>query len=328
MSREIKKIFKKLASVPGVCGYETARTDAVRELLDPARFEISRDTLGNLIAKSRTEGDKKIMISVPIDSPGLLVTFIDSEGRLRVSAIGSPSLQSLSFRRVISQSGRAGVVTPLSDGKISSDADLFIDVGAKSKADAERVASIGDVFSLEGCVDELVSGRLCSGAAGAAACATAAVIAADSLSEIDAELYIVFTAQSRVGYRGARTAAAAISPDLSISLFPACFDGKSHEGQDAVRIGDGIVALLRDGSAIASTELCSTLTRSPLARKIRERVSRDPSTDASVIAASGGGSATLSLCIPTKNPATPAETVDTSDVALAADALALLVRSI
>lgn len=326
MSSKIKKTLKKLISLPGVCGYESDIAELVSDMLDRSRFETSVDTLGNLIAKTGRSGGRRVMLSVPLDAPGLLVTFIDRNGMLHVSTLGSPALSALPYRRVISQSGVGGIIIPTHDGKVSSDSDLLIDIGATSKSEAEKSASIGDCFALAPDSVELGRNAIAAPAAGARACVAAALAACERLADADCELYILFTAQSRVGFRGAKAAAGAIEPEISVSLFPADFDGKSHEGQDAVALGDGVIILLRDGSAISDAKLYASAVSK--AKKYSERVSRDSLTDASVIHTAGLGSETLSLCLPTKNLSTPCEKIDTGDADTATELLCELILSI
>lgn len=325
MTREIKKNFKKLAVVGGVCGYEKPLTDKLEYLLNGSHYTLSRDPLGNLIAHAGREGGRRVMVSVPIDAPGFLVTFIDKDGMLHISALGSPAISTLSYRSVRSQSGLLGIIVPKKDDKISSDDELLIDIGAESRAEAERSAAIGDVFELV-CEPALLGrNSLVAVAAGARACASALLDAAPRIADTDCELYLVFTTQSRVGFRGAKVAASAINPEIAISLAPICFNGKNNGGQDAVLPGDGIIALTRDGQTIADGKLYSKVAGRS---KIAERVARDPLTDVSVIDTSALGCATLSLGLPITHPSTPEEKVNVRDVALAADVITDLVLSL
>ena len=325
MAREIKKNFKKLASVGGVCGYEKPLTDKLEYLLGGSHYTLSRDPLGNLIARAGHEGGRRVTVSVPIDGPGFLVTFIDKNGMLHISALGSPTLSALPYRRVRSQSGLLGVIVPKKDDKISSDDELLIDIGAESRSEAERSAAIGDIFELVCDPASLGRNSLVAVAAGARACASALLDAAPRIADADCELYLVFTTQSRVGFRGAKVAASAIKPEVAISLAPVCFNGKNNGGQDAVLPGDGIIALTRDGQTIADGELYRKVAGRG---KIAERVSRDPLTDVSVIDTSALGCATLSLGLPIAHTSTPEEKADARDIALAADIITDLVLSL
>lgn len=325
MAREIKKNFKKLASVSSVCGYEKPIADRIEYILGGSHYTFSRDPLGNLIARAGREGGRRVMISAPLDGPGFLVTFIDKNGMLHISAIGSPTLSALPFRRVRSQSGTLGVIIPKKDDKISSDDELLIDIGADSRSEAERSAAIGDIFALACEPASLGRNSLVGDAAGARACAVALIDAAPRIADADCELYLVFTSQSRVGFRGAKTAAAAIKPEVAISLSPICFNGKNHGEQEAVRPSDGIIALARDGQTIADAELYRKVAGK---NKICERVSRDALTDASVIDLAALGCASLSLGLPIAHPSTPEEKTDARDVALASDIITELVLSL
>ena len=173
MIYEIKENLKKLSAICGVCGYEKELVDQLSYLTSGGHYSQSRDPLGNLILRRSAEGARRVMISAPIDAPGFIVTFIDGAGMLHLSALGSPALQYLPNRRVISQSGVRGIIVASKEDKITSDEELTIDIGAQSRAEAEKTAAIGDVFGLLPDGEALGENLFVGPAVGARACAAA-----------------------------------------------------------------------------------------------------------------------------------------------------------
>ncbi|HUV89594.1 MAG TPA: M42 family peptidase, partial [Anaerolineae bacterium] len=147
-------ILKELAEAIGVSGDEGgARAvvlGAVREHVD----EVKVDALGNVLALKRGTGEQplRVMVAAHMDEIGLMVTGHDSDGFLRVAAVGGIDARLLpgSFLQVGPERipGVIGLkpvhlLREKEDQEVSKIEDLVVDVGASSKDEAKKLAPLG-----------------------------------------------------------------------------------------------------------------------------------------------------------------------------------------
>ena len=146
--------LKRLLDTPGPSGFESAPARLWR---DEARAfaEISNDVAGNSMAVVNPGGTPTIMLAGHIDEIGVIVTYIDDDGFLFISGIGGWDPQVLVGQRIrlLAAGGDVfGVVgkkpihliKPDDRKKASAMTDLWVDIGAGSREDAERLVSVGD----------------------------------------------------------------------------------------------------------------------------------------------------------------------------------------
>ena len=146
--------LKRLLDTPGPSGFESAPARVWR---DEARAfaDVTNDVAGNSMAVVNPNGAPTIMLAGHIDEIGVIVTYIDDEGYLYISGIGGWDPQVLVAQRIRIM-GRGGdvygvigkkpihVIKPEDRKKASEMTDLWIDIGATSREDAEKLVSVGD----------------------------------------------------------------------------------------------------------------------------------------------------------------------------------------
>src|SRR6185436_14943636 len=146
--------LKRLLDTPGPSGFESAPARVWR---DEARAfaELTNDVAGNSLAVVNGNGTPTIMLAGHIDEIGVIVTYIDDEGFLYIAGIGGWDPQVLVAQRIRIM-GRDGDVfgvigkKPIhlikaEDRKKASEmTDLWIDIGAASREEAERRVTVGD----------------------------------------------------------------------------------------------------------------------------------------------------------------------------------------
>lgn len=316
----IYSTLQKLCDCPSVSGREDNIRGLLSELVLPLADEVRVDSLGNLIALKRGVGEgQRVMLCAHMDEIGFLVNFIEDNGMLRVATVGGISFSASAFCEVVSERGVRGVLVPDGETKpadYKSD-KFYIDIGAKSKKDAERRVSIGDFFVAVGGVRRLmgkrVAGRPLDDRIG---CAVLLDIA-ERLKDLElcGDVYYVFSVQEEVGCRGALTAAFGICPDYSL-----CFDvtatGDTPGAKTmACRLGGGAAVKVKDASVICSEEVVKLLCS--LADKNRIPYQREillyGGTDTSSMQLSGSGSRAGALSIPTRYIHSGVETCDLGD---------------
>src|SRR5688572_8584057 len=164
--------LKRLLDTPGPSGFEAAPARVWRE--EARTFaDVRADVTGNSLATANPEGAPTIMLAGHIDEIGLIVSYIDDEGYAYIQPIGGWDVQVLVGQRIrfIGRDGPVhGVVgkKPIhlfkteDREKASKFTDLWVDIGATSKADAERRLAIGDAGVIDSRTMDFPNGRIVS----------------------------------------------------------------------------------------------------------------------------------------------------------------------
>ncbi len=243
-------IYNELIRSASVSGRENKTAEKIISLITPFVDTVEKDSLGSVAAvRHGKAGAKRLMLVCGMDTPGFFATFFEKSGMIRIAPVGEMNTDSLIYSALKFESGTQGFL--VSDGKKGSEASFWADIGAKNIKDAKKKVSQGD-FCLPVGGGRLLSGDIYGfGASSAIVAALMAEIAQRIYnSESEYEMIYLFTAQSRVGARGAAPAAMKFEVDAVLT-----FDGMS----EGVNIGDGPVLKIKDGSYISSPQLVQTL---------------------------------------------------------------------
>ena len=225
---ELTQRIRELTALPGVSGQE----DAVREYLLRALqgredCDCRVDALGNLIVKKtgRQTPAKSLLITAHMDEVGYLITYIEDSGLLRFAPVGGVSPEVRAGKRVyVGQKLLPGLVglkavhqQKAAERTAPPEADnLYIDIGAKSREEAESAVTLGDRVSFA-----QNYARFGEGFVRAKALDTrlgCAFLLELLLSESEYSFTGVFTVQEENGCIGAKAAAGSVQPDIGLIL--------------------------------------------------------------------------------------------------------------
>ena len=307
------ELLKKLSLCYAPSGREQNITELIKGEIKDFADEVYTDNLGNLIAHKRGTG-KKIMFAAHMDEIGVVVTYIDDNGYLRFSDVGGLYTKYLHGKRVVFANGIEGVVSTEPKNDKNSLAKMYIDIGAKTKEDAEKSANIGDMAVFCGNFTEqdgVIIGKALDNRAGCFA-----LIEALKQVKSKNDLYFVFTVQEEVGLRGARTAAYSINPDIAIAVDVTDTGDTPKCDSMAVKMGAGAAIKVMDYSVICDNEVKSLLISIAETRGIAHQleVMTEGGTDAGVIHFARGGVKTGGISIPTRYIHSPSEMIQKSDL--------------
>ncbi|MCL2771771.1 MAG: M20/M25/M40 family metallo-hydrolase [Oscillospiraceae bacterium] len=331
-------ILKKLVNAVSVSGAEEAVSDEIRELIAGCSDEIKSDALGNLIAvKKSSEGNvnaKKIMTAAHMDEIGFIVTFIEDSGFIRVSRVGGINWISAAYGEILFKNGLHGVIVPEGNVKPNEyDASkMYIDIGAKDKADAEIKVKIGDTCTIAPKIITLMNNRIA--AAKLDNKISCAVLIQTLLNmkntKLESDLYFVFTAQEEVGLRGARTAAQFIMPDYSIAVDVTRTGDTPECLPMATKIGDGAAIKLMDSSVICHKDMVNLLMQTAKENNIKyqSEILAAGGTDTAVMQSAGAGSIAGAISVPTRYMHSGAELCSMDDVQACVDLLGKVLKKI
>lgn len=298
---------------------------------------VSVDTMGNIVAfKKGTSGKKrKVAIVTHIDECGMIVTDITNEGYIKFDLVGDVQLRSIISKPVIIKDSIKGIIGMKAvhlqkkeeRENVKEAKELYIDIGAPSKAEALSLVKKGDYisfltkftdldFSLKGkALDRVGIYGLLS-----------------AMNEAPVyDTYFIFTVQKEVGTRGAMIAANKINPDTVIVFDTVTADDSyGTENEDiTVKSGGGAVISYTFLNAISDREISKKMISIAEENNIKTQivsVSREKS-DAGEIIVSGNGTKTASIAIPIRYSHTPVQLVSKKDIESATKLLTLLLQS-
>lgn len=308
--------LKKLTETFSPSGREDEICDVIFEEIKDYADEVYKDTLGNLIARKKGNG-KKVMFSAHTDEIGLMVTYIDDKGFIRFSPVGWVDPFYALYQRVKFQSGVEGVISfeekteAVKDIKMKN---LFIDIGAKDKEEAQKLVSIGDMAQFEGSFirngDRVISKTLDNRAG--------VYVLTEAIKKIksDNDIYFVFTSQEEVGLRGAKTSTFDIFPDYAIAVDVTDTGDTPECNYMAVSLGDGPCIKVKDQSVICDRELVERLKSVAKRNSIpyQLEVLDNGGTDAGAMHLTKSGVKTGAISIPTRYIHSTCETCDINDI--------------
>ncbi len=330
--------FKKILETPSPSGYEKPVQDVVRRYVSDFADKVSTDLHGNVIAVKNPDAKLRVMLAGHCDQIGMLVQYIDAEGFLYVNTIGGWDPQQLVGQRMT-----VWTVTGPIQGVISRKAihllteeerkqvvklkDMWLDIGAKDKPEAQGMVSIGDPVTLQLGFQSMRNNYANSPAmddkAGLWVCVEA--LRRASAKKLNCALFAVSTVQEEIGLHGAQTSAFGIDPQVGIAVdvdhatdCPTV--DKKQEGD--VALGKGPV-ICRGPNM--NPRVVERLIETAKAKEIPYQLAaegRASGTDANPIQISRAGVAAGLVGIPNRYMHSAVEMISLDDIDRAADLLA------
>lgn len=298
----------------------------------PAADDYRGDALGNRLATLNGDGEPTLMFAGHLDELGLIITYVNKDGFLYFDTIGGHDRIMIPGRRVLIQTARGAVkgVTGKRAVHLMDEADrkkvpeiheMWIDIGAKDKADALRRVAIGDVATYDH-EFELINGSIGTARAfdnkvGAYVVGEALLRLARDRSKLAARVVSVATTQEEIGVRGATTAGFAADPHVALVVdvghatdHPDCDNRKFGE----TKLGAGpIICRGPNVNPKVFTRLLEVVKKARIPHQL-EADPRPTGTDARAIQMARGGVACGLVSIPLRYMHTPSEVVDLKDV--------------
>lgn len=324
------ELISKLTAVFGPSGREDAVAEVISRLADPYADEISTDTLGNLIVRKKGTGPK-LMLCAHMDTIGLVVTYMEEDGSLRFGKIGGVSAKEIRNAPVRFENGVTGAIKvhgKADEDKLTLD-DLYLDIGAESRGEAQSMVRLGDT-AVYATVTEKAGNRIISPYLDNRVSCAILLKVLERLTTSEYDLYLVFSVQEELGLRGAKTAAYAIDPDLAVAVdVTGAYDYPGAPKAGSAVLGGGAAIKVMDSSVICHPDLVERLADLARQRGIKAQmdVLTRGGTDAGAIHQSRRGVMTGGVSIPCRYTHTPTSMVDLRDVEACVDTLVALIET-
>jgi putative aminopeptidase FrvX len=344
-SQESISFLKKLLDTPGPSGFEAAPARVWRE--QARQFAtVTGDVAGNSLAEVNGKGRPTIMLAGHIDEIGVIISYVDDQGFAYIQPIGGWDPQVLIGQRIRFSTRNGDVfgvvgkkpihlIKPDEREKASKFVDLWVDLGAKTKQEAEERVSVGDPGVIDSRTMEFPNGRIVSRSIDDRIGAFVVLEALRRYAEKPgkAKVVAVATTQEEIGYRGggAGVCASCIGPQMAI-VVDVTF-AIDHPGVDKKEHGEAAIdggPVLTRGSIISPVVL-NLLRKTAEDGKIPfslHAAGRETSTDADAIHIAREGVATALVSVPNRYMHSPNELVSIQDLDHAAELIAQTCRAV
>ena len=332
--------LKTLVNTPSPVGHEVRGQRVWLDYAKQFSEETFSDAYGNCVAVLNKGGSPRLMLAGHADEIAMAVNYITDDGYIYVRSMGGVSPAITKAQRIVIHTrkgpvkGVVGNVAPHlmreeKDPKPPKIYDLFIDVGASTRKEVEKLVQIGDPITLapefDLLRDDLAVARAFDNRIGTFAVAEALRLLKESGVKLKAEICAVSNVQEEVGLLGARQIAYSLKPDVALVVdvthatdYPTI--NKQQHGD--VRIGKG-PAITHGGcnhpDVVARIESIAKAKKIPLQH---EAMSSTSGTDTDAIFWTRGGIASALISLPNRYMHSPVEVVSLKDLELIPQLLA------
>jgi putative aminopeptidase FrvX len=301
------------------------------DYLKPYADNLETDTYGNAMATRNPKGSPKIMVEGHADEIAFQIQYIDDDGFIWFSGVGGhdPALVRGQRVHIHSRNGEVlGVVGALAihmqdRGKVQVPElhELFIDIGATDRKEAEKRVAVGDLITYvvgwQQLSGELYIARACDNRIGTFVAAEALRLCAKAGKKLKACVVAASAVGEENGLYGAQMIGYSVRPDAALVVDVA--QATDIPITNKKRFGDtklGKGPILSRGS-VNHPVLVERLEQVATKNKIAFQRGIDPrrsGTDADAIFLQRGGIATAAIGVPNRYMHTPVEAVHLGDL--------------
>ncbi len=333
----------KILAAPSPSGSEAPAQRIVKEYAKTFADEVRTDVHGNVMAVKNPGAPVRLMMAGHVDQVGLMVQHIEGSGFIRVQPSGGWDTQVLLGQRVVIWAKKGPVTGCIArrpphvlggdKGRVPAIEDLWVDIGAANKKEADAKVRIGDPITPELVQKELGNGRLISPGLDDK---TGVWSVFEALRRVDAKklgcaFYAVATVQEELGLRGATTSTFGIDPHVGIAVdvtHATDYPTMSKNRYGDIALGKGPVITRGPNCNPKVVELliqAADATKTPYQLAASSQLT---GTDARQIQVTRAGVATGLVSIPNRYMHGPTEMVSLDDVSDTATLLSRFAMSV
>lgn len=346
MRDESLEFLRILVNTPSPSGHEARGQRVWLEYVRAFADETFSDAYGNCVAVLNKGGKPRVMLAAHADEIALAVNYIDSDGFLYVRRLGGVDAIVARAQRVVVHTrngpvkGVIGNVAPHltkveKERKVPEISDLFIDIGARNRREAQSLVHIGAPVTLTDEFDvlrgDVAVARAFDNRIGTFAVAEALRRLRSQAKRLKAEVCAVSNIMEEVGLLGARQIAYSLKPDVALVVdvtHATDYPTVSQAMHGDVKLGKG--PTLTHGGC-NHPEVVARLERVAKRAKIRlqhEAMSATSGTDTDVIFWTRGGIPSALISLPNRYMHSPVELVNLRDLEQIPELLAAFALSL
>ncbi len=323
--------LEKFMNASSPSGYEIEAAAVFRDYLTPCCDEVRTDVLGNTIAVLNPGAPMRVMLAGHYDEIGFQVVYISDEGLLYIRPNGGIDKLNVPSTEVeiLTEKGRIhGVIgkkpihllKPAERNTPPEIAEMWIDIGAEDKAEAEQLVTIGDPVAVKSNFRRLTENRFMSKGMDdkVGAFVVAETMRCLSERELNVAVYGVGTVQEEVGLRGAHVSCFGIDPQVGIAIdvgFATDIPDIPKKLLGDIKLGAGPdLARSCDNNIVLGRYLRQVAKEKNIAYQETVAHRATGGTDGATMQLTRAGVATAVLSIPNRYMHSPVEICDLRDV--------------
>jgi len=260
--------LETLTNIYGVSGDEGRVRKYLKGALDEMGLAHKTDTMGNLIVHKEGKG-RRVMVCAHMDEVGMIVRGVLENGLIAYDEVGLDPRVVISKRVVVGRDDVPGVIGAKAIHMQSREElkralphdELYVDIGAKDRADALKYVRLGDricfTTKFERLGEDVVKAKALDDRVGCS------ILLELLNNDYECDLWAVFTVQEEIGTRGAKAAVWTAAPDVAL-----VFEGttandipKARDHEYVTRMGYGPAITFMDGGTVARPKMFKTLQR-------------------------------------------------------------------
>lgn len=315
--------LEALTNLCGVSSNEKTVRAYIKEQAQPFADEMWTDNLGNLFVHKKGEG-RKIVACAHMDEVGAIVRGIRDDGLIVYQCPDIDSRTVVSKRVVIGNDEVQGVIgakaihlqTDEEFERALSHENLYIDIGARDKAEAAKYVKRGDLvcFTTKFSCNEngMIKAKALDDRTGCA------VLLEMLKQDYDCDFYAVFTVQEERGLRGAQVVSYTLNPDLALVIDGTTAldmpDMPSHKM--ITKVGEGAAVSVMDMRTIYNPKMVKALVETAEKHGIKYQMRKGAKggTDAGAIQSAVTGCITGGISIPCRYIHSPVSVCSKADL--------------
>ncbi len=302
--------MERLSELCAVSGYEAEARSYLIPRIEDKCTSFSVDAMGNIICFKKGRSDKyKILIGTNIDEVGFIVSDITETGFIKFKTVGDIDPRILVSKSVIIGDNKIRGIIGMKAIHLQKKEeresavktkDLYIDIGASDKAEAQSRVSLGDMISFDTKFSDL--GDTIKGKALDRFGVIPVLYAMEETPAYDT--YFVFSAQREtpcsVMGRGMKTAAYGIKPDFALVIDTVNSEDFPDKANASAALGDGVVIEYMDRTSISDTAFISEIEQMAKGIPHQHKTSSRGASIAGAVAVAADGAVIATVGIPTR----------------------------
>ena len=253
-------LLKKLTETPGVSGFESQVRKVLEKEFKKYCDSVTVDKVGNLIGR-KGRGKKKLMVVCHMDEVGMVISDIADDGFIRFAKMGYISDVILLAQDVFIWGkkgpvpGVIGVNEQQEFGKGVNASDMFIDVGASSRKDVEKMG-IEIESQVTFTTESHTVGKSFIGKALDNRIGCHVLVEIMKRVKPTCTVYFVANAVEEVGLKGAQVSTFKIDPDAALVIDVSAAEDFPGGHDTPIKLGGGpVLALIEAGGEGLITDM-------------------------------------------------------------------------
>lgn len=323
------QFLNKLVNTHSPSGFEDEAAKIWKNYLEDSGIEVKTDVYRSCIAKLNKCFGPNIMMIAHIDEVGLMVHYINDNGYIYISEIGGLDRLMIPGQRVVIHNkegkingviGRKAIHMLEDTDSIPELHEIYIDIGAKDKEDAEKIISVGDPITFDVYMQPLANGKIIARGFDdkiGAFCIAEIMKRLKDSATFKGTAFGVASVQEENTFCGAITNTYNIKPDVAVIIdvtHATDTPDVSKEKHGDVSLGDGPVVSVGAVVNRRARELLVSIAKTNEIPIQYDPIPNNSCTEADVIFRANGGIPCIVVSIPNRYMHTPVEMVHVDDL--------------